>query len=374
MSVGYVAVGWSRHKRVYDLVVAAAIAVFIGLFVLVSKLVLTGEHAVSDEVLIIRATGACAMTLLTVILCIGPLARIVPGLGPVLYNRRHLGVMTFLVALIHAAVVVGYYHGFAVLSPLRSLLVTITNPDTLTSWSAFPFELPGVIAFIVLFFMAATSHDFWLKNLSHATWKRLHMLVYVAFSLLVGHVALGTMQSQNRMPSDELTRWIVASLLVFAVSLVSGLHLLAGLREVRKDRGDTLVPQSPESVGERWIDAGSLDTLPESRARTVCASHEKGMAGNTDHVRERIAVYKHKGEVFAVENVCAHQGGPLGEGKIIDGCITCPWHGWQYRPEDGKSPPPFTEQIATYQVRVVSGRIQVKVSKAEAALQDGGCA
>ena len=56
-------------------------------------------------------------------------------------------------------------------------------------------------------------------------------------------------------------------------------------------------------------------------------------------------------------NVCAHQRGPLGEGKIIDGCITCPWHGWQYQPHDGCSPPPFQERIATYQVRVEGRRI-----------------
>jgi phenylpropionate dioxygenase-like ring-hydroxylating dioxygenase large terminal subunit len=58
-----------------------------------------------------------------------------------------------------------------------------------------------------------------------------------------------------------------------------------------------------------------------------------------------------------VTNVCAHQRGPLGEGKIIDGCIQCPWHGWEYRPEDGRSPPPFAEKIATYRVRVVNRRI-----------------
>ena len=63
--------------------------------------------------------------------------------------------------------------------------------------------------------------------------------------------------------------------------------------------------------------------------------------------------------VSAVTNICANQGGPLGEGKVVDGCITCPWHGWQYRPQDGRSPPPFTEKIVTYQVRIVAGRVEV---------------
>jgi methionine sulfoxide reductase heme-binding subunit len=43
----------------------------------------------------------------------------------------------------------------------------------------------------------------------------------------------------------------------------------------------------------------------------------------------------------------------------VDGCITCPWHGWEYRPEDGCSPPPFEEKIATYRVKVVGRRVLI---------------
>ncbi len=58
-------------------------------------------------------------------------------------------------------------------------------------------------------------------------------------------------------------------------------------------------------------------------------------------------------------DVCRHQNGPLGEGRIIDGCVTCPWHGYQYDPETGASPPPFTDKVATYQTRVRNGRVFV---------------
>jgi len=69
------------------------------------------------------------------------------------------------------------------------------------------------------------------------------------------------------------------------------------------------------------------------------------------------------GSVHAASAVCPHWGGPLGEGKVTtDGTLTCPWHGWQYRPQDGSSPPPFQEKIATYQVRVVDGRVQVNAT------------
>ncbi|NNG15061.1 MAG: Rieske 2Fe-2S domain-containing protein, partial [Gemmatimonadales bacterium] len=74
---------------------------------------------------------------------------------------------------------------------------------------------------------------------------------------------------------------------------------------------------------------------------------------------ERLAVFRYDGKISAVSSVCQHQNGPLGEGRIIEGCITCPWHGYQYYPDSGQSPAPFTERIPTFNVRVVDGRVQV---------------
>ncbi len=333
MSVGYTWVQWSRHKRIYDATMAGAAATYVGVFLATAKFLGIGNGSFSNEIILIRATGTCAILFLHVILCIGPLARMNRRFLPLLYNRRHLGVMTFLIALIHAALVLGYYHGFGVINPLVSLLTSNTNYGSLLS---FPFQTLGLASLLILFLMAATSHDFWLKNLSASTWKRLHMLVYLAYALLVGHVALGALQN-DRSP--------LGPLLMFAgVITVTGLHLTAGSREVRDDRGT--MPTTDDC--REWIDVGSPETIPDDRARTVCTPDG-----------ERIAVFKHKGTISAVTNVCAHQGGPLGEGKIIDGCITCPWHGWQYRPHDGCSPPPFAEKVATYQVRIVAGRVQV---------------
>lgn len=336
MSVGYTWVQWNRHKRVYDAIASGAAAAYLAVFFVVTKLMWTGNESFSDEVILIRATGSCALVMLHVILCIGPLARLYRGVLPLLYNRRHLGVMTFLIALVHATVVVGYYHGFGVINPLVSLLTSNTNFGSLR---AFPFELLGLGALLILFLMAATSHDFWNKNLSARTWKRLHMLVYIAYGLLVGHVALGALQDE-RSPLSTV-------LFLCGAAVVIGLHLFAGMKEIRADRGVRAAPGGEEN----WVDVGLPDEIPVDRARTVCTPGG-----------ERIAVIRHNGIISAVTNLCAHQGGPLGEGKVIDGCLTCPWHGWQYRPQDGCSPPPFEEKIATYQVRISAGRVQVNAT------------
>ena len=70
-------------------------------------------------------------------------------------------------------------------------------------------------------------------------------------------------------------------------------------------------------------------------------------------------MFRYDGKISALSSVCQHQNGPLGEGRIIDGCVTCPWHGYQYRPEDGASPPPFNEKVPTFRVRVDGDRVLV---------------
>src|SRR3990172_10502297 len=50
-----------------------------------------------------------------------------------------------------------------------------------------------------------------------------------------------------------------------------------------------------------------------------------------------LALFKTGGEIFCIDNICKHQGGPLGEGFLNDGIVTCPWHGWRYDIRTGKS-------------------------------------
>jgi nitrite reductase/ring-hydroxylating ferredoxin subunit len=326
LSVGYRAVGWNRQKRLYDAWIAGGILAYLVLFVGWGRA--RDEH-VTLETLLIRGLGSLAFLLLHVILSIGPLARLDRRFLPLLYNRRHLGVCMFLVALAHATFAVVQFHAFGDEHPLVSVL---TANRRYASLPDFPFEVLGLGALAILFLMAATSHDFWLANLSARTWKRLHMLVYLAYALLVAHVALGTLQAE-RSP-------VLAGALAVGCAWIVALHLVAGWRERARDQ---------EAAAEAgWVDAGAVADIPEKRARVLT------VAG------ERVAVFRYDGRVAAISNVCQHQNGPLGEGRVIDGCVTCPWHGYQYRPEDGCSPPPFTEKVPTYAVRIVAGRVQVE--------------
>jgi nitrite reductase/ring-hydroxylating ferredoxin subunit/DMSO/TMAO reductase YedYZ heme-binding membrane subunit len=329
MSHGYRVVNWTPFKRHFDLWLLAGIGVYVVAFVSGTLLALPAGESFTPVQMLIRATGTLALLQLSFVLCIGPLARLTPRFKPFLYNRRHLGVATFVVALVHSVLVTLWYHGFGDLNPFVSLLVSNPRYDTL---SGFNFESLGLAALMILFVLAATSHDFWNANLGPGLWKSIHLSVVVAYALLVAHVALGALQSEPHP--------LYALVLATGVAAVSGLQLYAGFFA----SGSV----EPARAGGDWLRVGPVHDIPDRRARVV---EPEGA--------ERIAVFRYDGKVAAVSDVCRHQGGPLGEGRVIDGCITCPWHGYQYRPEDGCSPAPFTERIATYRTRVEQGVVFV---------------
>jgi len=73
-----------------------------------------------------------------------------------------------------------------------------------------------------------------------------------------------------------------------------------------------------------------------------------------------IALFNVDGTFYALDNVCPHRGGPLGEGDL-EGCIvTCPWHAWQYDVRTGES---ITDdlKVARYEVKVEGGDVEVAV-------------
>jgi nitrite reductase/ring-hydroxylating ferredoxin subunit len=143
-------------------------------------------------------------------------------------------------------------------------------------------------------------------------------------------VALGVMQEDRRA--------FIPLLLGGSFLAVTLLHLAAAWRE----------RETAHAAAGDWIVVGRPEDIPDQAARIVAAPNG-----------ERIAVFRDGTQVGALTNVCAHQNGPIGEGRIINGCVTCPWHGYEYRLEDGCAPPPFTEKLATYRVRLRDGLIEV---------------
>jgi sulfoxide reductase heme-binding subunit YedZ len=347
MGVAYVSVQWNRQKKFYDAVLIGGVAAYLALFGALTKVLF--PH-VTDEIMLMRAFGTAAFLLLHIILCIGPLCRLNPKFLPLLYNRRHAGVTMFTLGLVHAALVVITYHAGGDTNPILSIFKGSPLAGSISSVQFQPF---GFFALVILFLMAATSHDFWLANLSAPVWKSLHMMVYVAYALLVLHVTFGALQGEGSL--------VYVAATAFGLVAVLGLHTKAARKEVVLDRQirrssrreeipsekSEIINHKSEIEAEGFIDACAVAEIPENRARIICLSGE------------RVAIFKYDGKISAVSNVCQHQNGPLGEGKIVFGCITCPWHGYQYQPDTGASPPPFGEKVPTFNVRVKNDRVYV---------------
>lgn len=51
---------------------------------------------------------------------------------------------------------------------------------------------------------------------------------------------------------------------------------------------------------------------------------------------QEIALFKIKGAIWALDNACPHEGGPLGEGTIERDCVICPWHAWTFNIPTGE--------------------------------------
>jgi nitrite reductase/ring-hydroxylating ferredoxin subunit len=74
-----------------------------------------------------------------------------------------------------------------------------------------------------------------------------------------------------------------------------------------------------------------------------------------------VLLYRTAGTVYALDSTCTHMGGPLEEGTISDGCVTCPWHGSTFRFADGSIVRgPASTPEPCYQTRIQDGRIEVR--------------
>jgi nitrite reductase (NADH) small subunit len=65
-----------------------------------------------------------------------------------------------------------------------------------------------------------------------------------------------------------------------------------------------------------------------------------------------IALANVDGKFHAINNVCLHRGGPLGQGVLEGKVVTCPWHGWEYDVTSGKVAQNPTVGVDCYAVEV----------------------
>lgn len=91
------------------------------------------------------------------------------------------------------------------------------------------------------------------------------------------------------------------------------------------------------------------DRLEEGQGRVVRAGIKK------------VAVFRHDGEVFAIQNFCPHAGGSLGDGEFSNGVVRCPRHSWGFDVQTGSCRTNPRYDTTCYPTRIEEGYILVGV-------------
>jgi nitrite reductase/ring-hydroxylating ferredoxin subunit len=87
-----------------------------------------------------------------------------------------------------------------------------------------------------------------------------------------------------------------------------------------------------------------------------------GSARGFEIAGHRIAVFNLDGSFHVIDDECPHEGGPLSEGLVSSGCVSCPWHGAEFDVRTGKVlTPPAVEDVHSYKVIVSGEDVSVEI-------------
>jgi nitrite reductase/ring-hydroxylating ferredoxin subunit len=98
-----------------------------------------------------------------------------------------------------------------------------------------------------------------------------------------------------------------------------------------------------------FVKLATLDDLPPGTAVEVA------------HDGRIVALFNLDGMILAIDGICPHQGGPLVEGEVKDGVVTCPWHGWRFDLRTGQSLLSSRVRQPVYEVRIEGRDVLVAV-------------
>jgi 3-phenylpropionate/trans-cinnamate dioxygenase ferredoxin subunit len=92
------------------------------------------------------------------------------------------------------------------------------------------------------------------------------------------------------------------------------------------------------------------------------ADFPPGSARAIEIAGRSVAMFNVEGKIHAIDNDCTHDGGPLSEGVVSDGCVVCPWHGAEFDLSTGKAlTPPAVEDVRSYRVVVSGDDISIEI-------------
>jgi nitrite reductase/ring-hydroxylating ferredoxin subunit/Fe-S cluster biogenesis protein NfuA len=118
-----------------------------------------------------------------------------------------------------------------------------------------------------------------------------------------------------------------------------------------KNANSGLISPFSSKITCTWIKVATIDEVPEFNVIAV------QLAGTS------LILHRQGVTVKCYRNACTHLGSPLEKGKVENGIITCPAHGFQYKLETGKCLTVPDVSLQSYPVKVKDDKVFVKLQK-----------
>lgn len=112
---------------------------------------------------------------------------------------------------------------------------------------------------------------------------------------------------------------------------------------------DSLIPgsQLPNPDSRSFVKVAALAEVPPGTVKQIAIGERT------------IALCNVEGIFYALDNVCIHRGGPLGQGYLDGEKLECPWHGWQFNVKTGGLVMNPRECVSTYKVKIEGPNVLV---------------
>ncbi len=235
--------------------------------------------------------------------------------------HRWLGIFTLTFALIH---------------PLLLLIgvgPAVFSARTFVAPHLVPFIWVGYAQLLLIVVTASTAllrRWSWLKT----RWRTIHYLNYAVFYLAFSHsLALG---------HDVRTTSLRYLWYGYALTVTAALVVRVWRAKHQKSRRAT------KSTGPGIISLGKISDFPNHQAKCLTAGGKS------------IAIFRSDDQLWALNNICSHAGGPLYEGTFDGSTVTCPWHGSRFEVASGRViSGPATQPQQVYPVRVNDGKVEL---------------
>ena len=174
---------------------------------------------------------------------------------------------------------------------------------------------------------------------------------------------VGIAEIRRQIIDDAERRKAYFDRFVFSPEIRPGRSVVGARRPARTSTSSARWPiadrwrRRSERMIRSWIAIGALADIPRRGARCV------------KHGETTIAVFRTVDDrVFALEDRCPHRSGPLSQGIVHDGCVTCPLHNWVISLETGQAQGADEGRTTSFPVRLEEREIYLNLDRNSAAL------